>query len=312
MPKISVIVPVYNKEQYIERTINSILSQTFRDFELIIINDGSTDFSEDIILKMAQYDMRIEYIKQINKGVSAARNTGIQLSKGKYITFLDSDDDYLPTFLEKMHKSIADKNVCYCGYYNITSENKSESNFQYFTGDVLTRYLKHQCYPNTNCWLIKRKYLVNHNIKFTEGMYWGEDLFFFSKILLHDMEIQYVEESLTTYYREIENSLSTNDVSKINNDIKWMKQLKAYIENFEKDKVRGRKNIRVLETYRIPASIIYRIKSNLGLLSKEQLRILFRDNWIHIKKIGLTNGLRSVKLIHISLSVWFNSLLKIK
>ena len=92
MPKISVIMPVYNKARYIEKTVNSILSQTYKDFEVIIVDDGSNDGSELICDKFEQMDSRVKVFHIENGGVSNARNIGIENAKGDYIQFIDSDD----------------------------------------------------------------------------------------------------------------------------------------------------------------------------------------------------------------------------
>lgn len=104
MPFFSIVIPLYNKQHFIAITLESVLSQTFEDFEIIIVNDGSTDASEN---KVKQFnDPRIQYYLRENKGVSAARNFGITLSKGSYIAFLDSDDFWYPDFLQTMHRNI--------------------------------------------------------------------------------------------------------------------------------------------------------------------------------------------------------------
>lgn len=115
MPTISVIVPVYNAETTIEQTINSILEQSYKDFELIIVNDGSTDKTLTICKNVV--DERIKIINQGNGGLSSARNTGIQASKGKYICFIDSDDIIRFNYLEKLYTSIINNNsdLAICG-----------------------------------------------------------------------------------------------------------------------------------------------------------------------------------------------------
>ena len=89
---ISIIIPVYNTEKYIFETINSVINQSYQDWELIIIDDGSTDNSAEIIQKLCKQDNRIQYYHQENSGVSVARNNGLEKSKGKYIALLDADD----------------------------------------------------------------------------------------------------------------------------------------------------------------------------------------------------------------------------
>lgn len=106
MPFFSVIIPVYNKEKFIEKTLESVLNQTFTDFEIIVINDGSNDNSESIILK--HLDKRINYFAKENEGVAVARNFGISKSSGSFICFLDADDYWYSDFLSIM-KSYIDK-----------------------------------------------------------------------------------------------------------------------------------------------------------------------------------------------------------
>ena len=106
MPEISVIVPVYNVEDYLQRWIDSILSQTFPNFELILIDDGSTDHCGRICDDNAIKDSRIRVIHQKNSGVANARNTGIDCSRGEYIAFVDSDDYLKNDFLETLYKEI--------------------------------------------------------------------------------------------------------------------------------------------------------------------------------------------------------------
>ncbi len=105
-PLVSVIIPVYNGERYIEQTIRSVLDQSLRDFELIILNDGSKDSSGDLIQQLQQGDERITYIPKPNTGVSDTRNLGISKVRGRYIAFLDADDVWLPHNLEKKIKAI--------------------------------------------------------------------------------------------------------------------------------------------------------------------------------------------------------------
>jgi glycosyltransferase involved in cell wall biosynthesis len=99
-PVVSVIVPAYNTARFIAETLASVFAQTFRDYEVIVVNDGSPD-TEDLERVIAPYLQQIVYIEQQNKGVAGARNTGIRAARGEYVAFLDSDDCYLPDFLEE-------------------------------------------------------------------------------------------------------------------------------------------------------------------------------------------------------------------
>lgn len=102
MPKLSIVVPVYNVEEYVEKCLESILSQTFTDYEVIIIDDGSTDKSGIICDECAKKDDRVKVIHQRNQGVSAARNVGLEIATGDYISFIDSDDRIHKDMYEKM------------------------------------------------------------------------------------------------------------------------------------------------------------------------------------------------------------------
>ena len=117
MVKVSVIVPVYNVENYIEKCLDSLLNQTLDDIEIIVVNDGSTDNSANIIKE--KYVNKIVYLEKENGGLSDARNFGLPHAKGKYIAFLDSDDYIEPTMYEKMY-SVAEKeeaDMVECDFY---------------------------------------------------------------------------------------------------------------------------------------------------------------------------------------------------
>src|SRR5690554_4270366 len=102
MPYFSIIIPLYNKEKYIENTLKSVLNQSFSDFEVIVINDGSTDQSVAMVEKIK--DPRIHIVHQENQGVSVARNRGIALATTPHITFLDADDFWYPHYLETFYE----------------------------------------------------------------------------------------------------------------------------------------------------------------------------------------------------------------
>lgn len=120
MPKVSVVIPTYNRAKYICETIDSVLNQTFQDFEIIIVNDGSSDNTESLVLEyIRKYPNRMKYVYQQNKGEAAARNTGIMKSDGEYIAFLDSDDIWLEQKLEKQIDYVkkTDTDLVYCSMF---------------------------------------------------------------------------------------------------------------------------------------------------------------------------------------------------
>lgn len=125
MPEISIIIPVYNAEKYLNMTLNSVLRQTFVDFEVICINDGSTDASWKILQEFSKKDNRIKIYTQENSGGSIARNNGLEKARGKYIAFLDNDDIYHPQYLEILYKNIkdTDADVSCCSYIRFEGDN---------------------------------------------------------------------------------------------------------------------------------------------------------------------------------------------
>lgn len=118
-PKISLIIPVYNTEKFLAEALKSVESQTFKDFEAIIINDGSTDNSGKIIDSFAAKNKSFRVINQDNKGLSAARNAGIKAATGQYIAFFDSDDYLSPDFLKELYKLASENqaDIAYCNFY---------------------------------------------------------------------------------------------------------------------------------------------------------------------------------------------------
>ncbi|MBR2746511.1 MAG: glycosyltransferase [Erysipelotrichaceae bacterium] len=133
MPKISVIVPIYKVENYLNECVDSVLAQTFTDFELILIDDGSPDNCGKMCDEYAKKDKRIVVIHQLNRGLSAARNTGLDVAKGKYITFIDSDDFVSTDYLEILYKGLvennADASICkHLKFSNLKKEYSEKKN----------------------------------------------------------------------------------------------------------------------------------------------------------------------------------------
>lgn len=181
MPKISVIVPVYNVEKYINRCVNSILAQTFIDFELILVDDGSTDNCGAICDEHAMRDNRISVIHQKNAGVSVARNNGVKEANGKYITFIDSDDWVSSKCLERMYFACEENNaqMAICDIAMVDTESVETPipvNERITTGeDALKKYgiLMDSRFRGPYAKLVKREIVLEH--PFPEDRTYGED-----------------------------------------------------------------------------------------------------------------------------------------
>lgn len=124
MPEVSIIIPVYNSEKYVEKCVRSVMGQTFRDLEIIVVNDGSTDGSREILERLAQEDPRIHLHSQANGGVASARNYGLDHAHGEYLTFIDGDDYICSTYIEKLYqKASAGKlEMVICGLTMVDEE----------------------------------------------------------------------------------------------------------------------------------------------------------------------------------------------
>lgn len=190
MTKISVIVPVYNAEKYLHRCVDSILAQTFTDFEVLLINDGSTDQSPAICDEYAAIDSRVRVFHEENGGVSSARNLGIFNSKGLYLFFVDSDDFLMDGFFQKLSEYIKDtKNDCLVFNGICINENTNKRKVlrgKFVTNDYSTvlDYCKENGFRG-EVWLhlFKRSLAIENNILFSENIRYCEDQEFTIKLL---------------------------------------------------------------------------------------------------------------------------------
>ena len=202
-PKITIIIPFYNVENYIEKCINSVKAQTFTDFECILIDDKSPDPSLNIALKLIKDDSRFKIIQHTeNKGQGGARNTGLDSAKGEWIAFLDSDDYLEKDFLLTMYNEAIKKDIdiVICKYKSITSEgkevglNKSLLNGVYSNNKELLDFFL--TYPTP--WnKLYRKQLWD-NIRFPEKLYY-EDLATIFQPLLKAYKVKFIEKALVCY-----------------------------------------------------------------------------------------------------------------
>ena len=135
-PLLSIIIPAFNIEQYISRALDSLINQSYKNIEVIVVNDGSTDSTGGIIDSYVKKDNRIKVIHKNNEGVSIARNTGIHLAKGDYIGFVDGDDTVDDDMFETLIKNAIDYNadISHCGYKMVFP---SRTDYYYNTGDIV-------------------------------------------------------------------------------------------------------------------------------------------------------------------------------
>jgi len=228
--KISIIVPIFNAENTLDKCIQSIIKQTYHNIEVILINDGSTDNSGNICIQYKKLDKRIKYYKTPNQGVSHARNLGIEKSTGIFICFVDSDDIIDKNFCELLQKNIVKNNaqLAACGYKitrkldnnSIISNIASNTNIEVVT-DKKVEYL----FKEYKGFLWNKMYLKSiikeKQIKLDEKIYMCEDLLFNFEYLKYVNKVAYIDNKLYVYY------ISKSNASiAINN--KWFTVLEVY------------------------------------------------------------------------------------
>lgn len=205
---ISVIVPIYNSEAYLDRCIQSVLEQTCNDFELLLVDDGSTDSSGAICDAYAAKDSRVRVFHKKNGGVSSARNLGLDHAQGEYVTFCDADDYVATDWLAAYSKAIAENiDLAIQGYYSVEGENTIEKSLQPNQGtgievkrQLITSLFSQEVYYYLWVKLFRRDLLEAHHIRFDEQSILGEDTQFISKYM------EYVEsytciDTMGYYYR---------------------------------------------------------------------------------------------------------------
>lgn len=253
MPLISIIVPIYNREKFLDRCISSIINQTYSNIEVILIDDGSTDNSLQICNSFAAKDSRIKVFSQKNGGVSKARNTGLQVAIGEYILFVDSDDfinlNCVMTYINKLKQnSKLDLIISGMNYYNeMLAYNKSTvlekeyENLKSFQNDFYI-FLKNGYFRSPDNKLYKKSIIIQNKITFCENAKFGEDAIFNIEYLYHTSNILVIQDCLYNIiehsgYR-LSNTLNENDFTNLsllyNHLINYLKSNNCHNENNKK------------------------------------------------------------------------------
>jgi len=217
-PLISVIIPIYNCEKYIKNCLDSFTSQTFQDYEIILVNDSSTDSTQIIIDSFKEKNKHLNikcYTNTHNKGEGYTRNLGIKLSEGEFLCFCDADDEYDAQFLEHLSNSIIDsKDLVYCGFDIIdTIHNKFipyETKWKYITNsnDIINSYLQLKLHFSHVSAMYRKSFLLKNNILYNEICPYGTDIEFVCNILISHPRCGCVPKNLY-YYKIRKNSIST-------------------------------------------------------------------------------------------------------
>ena len=215
MPTVSVIVPVYNAEKHLYRCIDSLLSQSFTDFELILVDDGSPDNCPAICDEYAAKDPRVVVIHKKNGGVSSARNAGLDIANGKYITFCDSDDYVSDAYLEELLPEDCELSIC---AFKLVDENSIATIYeeQFISGtfpvnstNVGYWFDQGYLYSVWRC-MFHNRIIRSNNIHFDLNTFRGEDTIFVLSYLEHCNSVKFCSDAMYYYVRYGSGTLTTN------------------------------------------------------------------------------------------------------
>lgn len=279
MPEVSVIIPVYNVGNKLYRCLDSLIQQIFTNFEVILINDGSTDNSGEICDKYSIVDERFKVIHQKNTGVSAARNAGILAAKGNYISFVDSDDYVRNDFLYYLYNAIVSFNadIVMCNYYLISSlKDNICMKHGYKNGDIFDqdkiKKILYKHIKDNDCttgyfslWnkIFRRNFIKENNISLDIDMSFGEDMMFVLQCLKFCRKIAFLDEALY-YYEMTESGLFSSYRKSFLDDI-----MKCYSSLISQLKIKGIKDAWPL-SLKYYGYIMQYIK---GIIKNEQQKI---------------------------------------
>lgn len=237
-PVISLIIPIYNAERYLAECLGSLARQTFRDFEVIAVNDGSTDGSLALLRRMERQYSFLRVIDQENGGVSAARNNGMAAARGEYLGFVDADDYVAPQYLERLYRTCVDNNaeISCCYYY-----------YKFEAPDFLWKYpfrchgvfdrtqamnkLLHDTQMQGLMWnkLFQRRLFTENNITFP-AMKCLEDMIVMNQLFAHINRLAVIDEPLYYYRKHGGSALAAITPSKINDFMKAMVLVRGMLE----------------------------------------------------------------------------------
>ena len=239
IPKISVIIPVYNVEKYLSRCLDSVCAQSLKDIEIICINDGSPDRCDKILAKYAALDNRFVIINKKNAGVSAARNDGIKHARGKYIHFLDADDYIDSDYYQKMYAATTRNSpdiICSGFVTNTKYARDLKYSHDFVADDLKAKIRRTYVFTDGFVWryLFKRQFLVKNKLLFDTNMISQEDVIFVLNAIVVSHDVSFVS---GTYYHYMFNDMSALNIRDAAHHKKIKMQYKIgkeYKRNFAK------------------------------------------------------------------------------
>lgn len=232
-PLISFIIPAYNVEKYIEKCVQSVARQTYENIEIIVVNDGSSDSTKELIDKLVVADARIKPVNILNKGVSEARNLGIQIAQGDYLVFVDADDylaaDYAEYMINLVRETNGDFCLSTCCYTKAGEDQSSKVTIDILSPEDATALLLS---PRiiVGCWnkIFKKSFIIDNGLEFSTNLFYGEGLHFITKASQLANCVGVGNRKVYYYRRNNYSSATTKfNIDKIYNGIKALDMIEA-------------------------------------------------------------------------------------
>ena len=240
MPVVSIIVPVYNTEKYLAKCIDSILAQTFNDFECLLIENGSADNSDSLCDEYAEKDSRIKVVHQEGKGVSFARNTGLDMASGQWIVFVDSDDWIEPDLLEVALNTAQEHPADIIQWNYISEGGKQIKKSRQLQAGAFTVSSDKEL-PGWFAMIWSRMYskalIDENNIRFDTDLFFGEDGLFSVQTLATAKTIWNLDKKLYHYVNRITSAINTMEITAVNNKILAAEKIEEYLKQHGKEKL---------------------------------------------------------------------------
>jgi len=292
---VSVITPVYNCERFIEKQISSILEQTYKNIELILIDDGSIDGTADILEKYRLIDSRIRVVSKINEGQSIARNVGLSIAKGKYISFVDGDDWLHPEMIEKMHQVMEDRNadISFCDFTSMCEGRTEIIDVLKFdiikNSSIRSRLWELLLMPVVWNKMFRHDLLKKNNIYFPERLT-HEDIEFLFKAIFNSRTVVKINSPLYFYRKHLGSLTSKIDKKSMEDNYIILKNIKDYlVENslWEKEKL-GYYKIVITQLY----GYYFQSFKKQSNVEKRDMEIIGDRNKSFLNEIGFLSAIK--------------------
>ena len=282
----SIIVPVYNDDYHLPRCLDSILSQTYRDFECLLIDDGSTDTCPAICDDYSKKDRRVNVFHKENEGISKTRQFGIDRAKGSYIIFIDSDDWIESSCFDNIYKTINDENadILYMDFYNESSNGREELRVQKpcvnNNDKAIKQVVKGELFSCLWNIVLKRDFYINKKLRFHETVNYGEDTLFIVEALFLKPKIKSLDGAFYHHTFNRNSFTQKNKKEKLIERIKFIEQLNLLFEKYDRIDLKKYNFIPINDKYEM---------LKLEMFSKEEYHKLFTIdiNFGYLKQFGI-------------------------